>query len=102
MFDPHDSAYAVNLTLRQTLAHLLYHAKSRLNTQCAWGSLPSPNKEIEQPSVGLASLTQLRIYIYYVCLGCLWETHKKKLYAIMSGWNYVVQTCTCSKSVLGV
>ena len=46
------------------------------------------------------------VYIYiYVCrfvYDILWETHTKKWYAKMHGWNYVFQTGTCSKSVLGV
>ena len=44
MFDPRNSAYAVNLTY-ETYRHIyIYHAKSRLNTP-VWGSLRSPNEE---------------------------------------------------------
>ena len=42
------------------------------------------------------------IAIYMYVYNCLWETHTKNSYAKMHGWNYVVQTYACSKSVLGV
>ena len=41
------------------------------------------------------------IYMYVSMSVCLWENHTKNTYAKMRGQNYMTQTRTYSKSVLG-
>ena len=59
-----------------------------LNWFCCWVSEASPNWSV-----------QSRFHVIYIYV---WETHTKTSYAKMRGRNYVLQTCACSKSVLGV
>ena len=54
-----------------------------------WASEGSPHWAVQ---------SRLRVICRYVCMSvCL----QKNTYVKMCGWNYVAQTRTCSKSVLG-